>query len=109
LFETWIHGVLSNTISCPNSIDCAILFLFFWLALVTKRRCYSGHTFLVMQQAFGAFLVRYSRILGGESVRPISSCRRPLASYLPLSSCLRSVAGESVKLFFCFMFVQRKL
>ena len=59
-----------------------------------------------MQQDFGALLVRYFGLLGGESARPIQT---PVAFFLPLSSCLLSVAGESVRLFFCFMFVKRKL
>ena len=62
-----------------------------------------------MQQAFGALLVRYSRLLGGESARPISGWRAPVAFFLPVSSCLISVAGESVTLLFCFLFVQHKL
>ena len=63
----------------------------------------------VMQQAFGALLVMYSELLGGESARPIWGLRPPVAFYLPLSSCLPSVAGESVWLFFWFLFVQHKL
>ena len=33
----------------------------------------------------------------------------PVAFFFPLSSCLLSVAGESVRLFLCFLFVQHKL
>ena len=63
----------------------------------------------LMQQAFGALLVRFSGLLGGESAMPIWGWRPPLAFSLSLSSCLLSVAGESVRLFFCFLFVQHKL
>ena len=62
-----------------------------------------------MQQAFGALLVMYSGLLCGESARPIWGLRPPVAFYLPLSSCLLSVAGELVRLFFNFLFVQHKL
>ena len=59
-----------------------------------------------MQEAFGALLVRYSGLLGGESARLISGRRPPVAFFLPLSSGSLSVAGESVRIFFCFLFVQ---
>ena len=58
-----------------------------------------------MQQAFVALLVRYSGLLGGELAMPIWGLGPPLAFFLPLSTGLLSVAGESMGLFFCFLFV----
>ena len=56
-----------------------------------------------------ALLVRYSGLLGGELAIPIWGLGPPIAFVLPLSTGLLSVAGESMRVFFCFLFVQHKL
>ena len=89
--------------------SCTILFhaFCFWIFFFELHT--RSKNVPVMQQAFGALLVRYSGLLRGESVRLILGWRPPIAFYLPLSSCLLSVAGELVRLFFSFLFVQHNL